>query len=122
LDDRLVDPERPTKKACLVCVEVQPNSEAGHVRWLIPLTPVRCPPSIDLVVLDGRGGEIASAHVVECFETETDLTLHLGRPIGGGGYRVCSSLGFSDQEPVDRSEVSFTLADQPDVGSRRVSA
>jgi hypothetical protein len=73
-------------------------------------------------VLDGRGGEIASAHVVECFETETDLTLHLGRPIGGGGYRVCSSLGFSDQEPVDRSEVSFTLADQPDVGSRRVSA
>jgi hypothetical protein len=60
--------------------------------------------------------------VVECLDTEMDLTLDSGRPIGGGGYRACSSLGFPDQERVDRSEVSFTLADQPDVGPRRVSA
>lgn len=121
-DDRVVDPERRTKKARLACVQVQPNWEAGRVRWIIPLTPVRGPPSCKLLVLDGRGGEIASAHVVECFDTEMDLTLRFSRPIGGGGYRGCSLLGFPDQEPVDRSQVSFALADPPDVGPRRASA
>jgi len=72
--------------------------------------------------LDGSGGEIASAHVVERFGTDVDLTLHSGRPTGGGGCWFGSWLGFPDQGPVGRPVVRFILADKPDVGRWRVSA
>jgi len=72
--------------------------------------------------MDGSGGEIASAHVVERFDTDMDLTLRLRRPTGDGGCWFSSWQGFPDREPVGRSEAFVALADKPNVGRRRVSA
>ena len=89
-------------------VKAAAYADGARVRLTIRLAPFQVRPDLEIVVVDDQGTEVASSRVVENAETELGLTLHLRRRNPVGTCTVRLSLGYSEREPVDRTEVVFT--------------
>jgi hypothetical protein len=107
----------PPEKIRFKSVRVSPYPDHTRVRVNLQITPFLQRPNIDVVILDSVGDEAASAKVIESLEPALQLTLHLRGQRPSGPYTARLALHYTDQDPVDRTEVKFDLMQAEEGGA-----
>jgi hypothetical protein len=97
-------------------VHVEPWPDGQRVRVHISLTPFEQKPSLEFVVVNSQGKQIASATILETMNYRLVITLHL-RPVDPSGlYRLYIKLYYPESKIVcEEREIPFEahLADNP---------
>ncbi|MCJ7511648.1 MAG: hypothetical protein MUO23_01605 [Anaerolineales bacterium] len=80
MDVELVGPEQvpvPPEKVRVLSARAAAYSDGRRVKVSVRLTPFLERPDVELRIVDGAGQLLAEAAVIECVETDFELTLHL---------------------------------------------
>ncbi|NIM95943.1 MAG: hypothetical protein GTO18_19770 [Anaerolineales bacterium] len=110
MDIRFVDPEEvPQSPEDVRIREIRPEvyNDGRRVRVWIELTPFQVPPNLEVEVYDSDGLIVTSASVIEPVDHRMSMTLHLRGEDVHGEYLLRVSVGYPDENPVDRQEVHF---------------
>lgn len=99
--------------------QLAPYPDGRRVGVYIEVTPFQKRPSLEIVVQDADGNEVAQASIIEPFGHKMELTLHLRPAIPGVTYTATAVLFYVSPIPeegsalpkrsiVDRSEAQCT--------------
>ena len=94
-------------------VKLELYPDRRRVKVGIRLTPFIDPPNIDINVQDASENLVANATIIGASEPELDLTLHLRGEVGVGEYTFHLTLGYQENESIDRSELTLQI---PELG------
>ena len=90
-----------------VNLELYPDSR--RVKVGIRLTPFITPPNIEIDVHDTSENLVANATMIGASEPNLDITLHLRGELPAGEYALLLTLGYQENENIDRTEVTLHM-------------
>ncbi len=86
-----------------------PDGDGRRVRVEIDLTPFLQRPSLDVVITDGQGDEVASTSIIEAVNPRMSFTMHL-RTIGvRGAHQVHVVVHYPDGLQVDEKRATLQI-------------
>lgn len=105
---------RPRAEVRFAGIAVRPYPDGRRMRLHFSLTPFAERPSVDMVVTNVSGQEVATLHLIEAMDTSFDFTMHLRGPEPRGEHRLLLQLFYMESdEPgatrqvVDEQTISF---------------
>ncbi|MBN2149333.1 MAG: hypothetical protein JW726_18240 [Anaerolineales bacterium] len=112
----------PPEEVRLRALRAEARPDGHRVKVYIEIDPFQKRPSLQVVILDARGEEMAQASILETMVQKLELTLHLRQPHPGASYTLAATLYYQKlptqddelsqmPEPliVDRSQVTFEI-------------
>ena len=89
----------------------EPYPDGRRVRVNLDLTPFQQRPSIEVIMQDQDGEEVASVSVVEPMNWRIEFTMHVRRDPPRGKYSLVARLYYPDIPDNDRREIHFSITD-----------
>lgn len=107
-DISLTDPEdipRPPDQVEIIDFQAQPYEDGKRVLISLTFTPFQENPSADVLVFDQEGSQVAKANIIETFDPDTEITIHLRQKEPQGQYRVSAQAYYLKHDhPEEESE------------------
>lgn len=85
-------------------LKAEPYEDGKRVHVYLTFTPFQEDPSAEVLVYDPKGKEIASVDIIETFDPNTEITLHLPDEGLAGEYRIRVNAFYLQRDlPEDES-------------------
>jgi hypothetical protein len=92
----------------ITSLSAEPYPDQERVRVDIEITPFQTRPYIEVLLTDAKGGEVASASIVEPMGWKLEFTLHL-RGASNGPFKIEARLFYPDGPQADAVTRFFDL-------------
>ncbi|HEX7432535.1 MAG TPA: hypothetical protein VF326_02670 [Anaerolineaceae bacterium] len=110
-----VRPEKNPKKPSevrFIDIHVEPWPDSNKVRVHVELTPFAESPNLEVSILDPAGNEISTVSIIESAVRKLVFTMHLRGMAQTGPFTLMAKIVYPSIEPVDQTQISFTLPAQ----------
>ena len=102
-------------------VAIKPYPDGRRMKLSFGLTPFQERPSVDMVVTNAAGQDVATLSLIEAMDTSFDFTVHLRGPEPRGPHTLRLTLFYraSDEPEAERhvvDEHTLTFAPEPEAG------
>lgn len=79
-------------------IYAEPWSDKRRVHVFLELEPFQSPPSVELLIYNERGENVAQANVVDTFTHKVELTMHLRDPNPSGRFTLKTFLYYLETQ------------------------
>jgi hypothetical protein len=100
---------RPPAEVRFIDIHVEPWQDSHKVRVHVELTPFSEPPNLEVSITDPDGNEITSTSIIETAIRKLVFTMHLRGAAGSGPFTLLAKIVYPSIEPVEQTQISFTL-------------
>lgn len=90
-------------------LNLTPDEDGRRVRVEITLTPFLQRPSLDVVITDGQGDEVASTSIIEAVNPRMSFTMHLRTTDLHAEHQVHVVVHYPDGQQVDEKRATLQL-------------
>ncbi len=90
-------------------LRVEPWPDGRRIRVHLTLTPFQENPSLDVVLADDLGEEIARADIIETAENRIVFTLHIRHQSISSHYQLTANITYPEIGTVDTKSISFQI-------------
>lgn len=118
-DISLTDPDeipRPPDRVEIISLQAQPYEDGKRVLISLTFTPFQENPSADVLVFDQDGNQVAKANIIETFDPETEITIHLRHQETQGQYRVSAQAYYLKHEPPEEEKETVKKPEKTTIG------
>ncbi|MCC6188232.1 MAG: hypothetical protein IT318_04330 [Anaerolineales bacterium] len=103
-------------------VAIKPYPDGRRMKLSLGLTPFQQRPSVEMVVTNAAGQDVAALSLIEAMDTRFDLTVHLRGPEPRGPHTLRLTLYYraSDEPEAERQVVdehTLTFVPAPEAGT-----
>jgi hypothetical protein len=106
----LPEDAKPPLEVRLTELRVEPWPDGQRLRVHLTMTSFQENPSLDVVLADDLGEEIARADIIETAENRIVFTLHIRHPSLSGNYQLTANINYPENGTVDTKSIGFQIA------------
>ncbi len=90
-------------------LRVEPWPDGRRIRVHLTITPFKENPSLDVILADDLGEEIARADIIETAENRIVFTLHIRTRSLNNSYQLTANITYPETGIVDTRSIAFQI-------------
>ena len=100
---------KPPQDVRFTELRVEPWPDGRRIRVHLTLTPFQENPSLDVILANDLGEEIARADIIETAENRIVFTLHIRTRSLDNSYRLTANITYPETGIVDTKSIPFQI-------------
>jgi hypothetical protein len=106
---RLPEDAKPPIEVRFTELRVEPWPDGQRIRVHLTLTSFQENPSLDVILADDHGEEIARADIIETAENRMVFTMHIRKRSANDSYLLTANITYPEAGTVDTRSIDFQI-------------